>query len=107
MSGGISGDVLAIGAFVFMLAVFIGFELISKVPTTLHTPLMSGTNAIHGIVLIGALTVAASAQGTVGTVIAAAAVVLGAINVVGGFVVTDRMLSMFRRRPGRDDQEHR
>ena len=97
----VTGDVLAIGAFVFVLAVFIGFELISKVPTTLHTPLMSGTNAIHGIVLVGALTVAATAQGTAGTVIAVVAVALGAINVVGGFVVTDRMLGMFKRRPER------
>lgn len=94
------GGALLIGAFVFVLAVFIGFDLISKVPATLHTPLMSGTNAIHGIVLVGALVVAAGVRGTEGTVIAFFAVLLGTINVVGGFVVTDRMLEMFKRRPG-------
>ncbi|MGH7611217.1 MAG: NAD(P) transhydrogenase subunit alpha [Candidatus Dormibacteria bacterium] len=98
------GGTLLIGLFIFVLAVFIGFELISKVPATLHTPLMSGTNAIHGIVLVGALVVAAGVHGTLGTVIAFLAVLLGTINVVGGFVVTDRMLQMFKRRPdtGRD-----
>ena len=89
---------LSIDAFVFVLAVFVGFELISKVPATLHTPLMSGTNAIHGIVLVGALIVASQASGTVGEIIAFAAVLLGTLNVVGGFVVTDRMLRMFRKR---------
>jgi NAD(P) transhydrogenase subunit alpha len=92
----VTSDTLAIGAFVFALAVFVGFELITKVPATLHTPLMSGTNAIHGIVLVGALTIAASAHNTIGNVIAVAAVLLGTINVVGGFVVTDRMLEMFK-----------
>ncbi|MGH7610257.1 MAG: NAD(P) transhydrogenase subunit alpha [Candidatus Dormibacteria bacterium] len=96
------GGTLLIGLFIFVLAVFIGFELISKVPATLHTPLMSGTNAIHGIVLVGALVVAAGVHGTVGTVIAFLAVLLGTINVVGGFVVTDRMLQMFKRRPDSD-----
>ena len=97
-----SGDTLAAGFFVFVLAVFIGYELISKVPATLHTPLMSGTNAIHGIVLVGALTIAAGVAGhdTLGQVIAVVACALGAINVVGGFVVTDRMLGMFKaKRP--------
>ncbi|HKR99360.1 MAG TPA: NAD(P) transhydrogenase subunit alpha [Candidatus Dormibacteraeota bacterium] len=94
-----SGQTLAFGAFVFALAVFVGFLLISKVPTMLHTPLMSGTNFIHGIVLVGALTVAASAHDTLGYVIAVAAVLLGTLNVVGGWVVTDRMLHMFKRRP--------
>jgi H+-translocating NAD(P) transhydrogenase subunit alpha len=89
---------LALGAFIFALAVFVGFLLISKVPTMLHTPLMSGTNFIHGIVLVGALTVAASANDTLGYIIAIAAVLLGTLNVVGGWVVTDRMLQMFRRR---------
>ena len=95
----VSSQDLAIGAFIFGLAVFVGFELITKVPATLHTPLMSGTNAIHGIVLVGALVVAASAGGAVGDTIAVAAVFLGTLNVVGGFVVTDRMLEMFRKKP--------
>jgi len=94
------GGTLLIGVFIFVLAVFIGFDLISKVPATLHTPLMSGTNAIHGIVLVGALTIAAGVHGTLGTIIAFLAVLLGTVNVVGGFVVTDRMLQMFKRRPG-------
>jgi len=99
-----SGQTLAFGAFVFALAVFVGFLLISKVPTMLHTPLMSGTNFIHGIVLVGALTVAASAHDTLGYVIAVAAVLLGTLNVVGGWVVTDRMLHMFRRRPSQAER---
>jgi NAD(P) transhydrogenase subunit alpha len=94
-----SGQTLAFGAFVFALAVFVGFLLISKVPTMLHTPLMSGTNFIHGIVLVGALTVAASAHDTLGYVISILAVLLGTLNVVGGWVVTDRMLQMFKGRP--------
>ena len=93
------GQSVAIGLFIFVLAIAIGFELITRVPATLHTPLMSGTNAIHGIVLVGALTTAAVAQGTAGQVIAFFAVLFGTINVVGGFVVTDRMLEMFKRRP--------
>jgi NAD(P) transhydrogenase subunit alpha len=92
-------DTIVVGIFIFVLAVFLGFELITKVPSILHTPLMSGTNAIHGIVLVGAITIAATAQGVLGGIIAVAAVTLGAINVVGGFVVTDRMLGMFRSRP--------
>jgi NAD(P) transhydrogenase subunit alpha len=86
---------------VLVLAGFVGFEVISKVPTTLHTPLMSGTNAIHGIVIVGGLlTVAAAAGGWVGIVLGTVAVIFGTINVVGGFLVTDRMLEMFRtRRP--------
>jgi NAD(P) transhydrogenase subunit alpha len=86
----------------FVLAVFIGFEVISKVPTILHTPLMSGSNAIHGIILVGALLIAAHAQTPVEIVLGFVAVVLATINVVGGFVVTDRMLEMFKgRQPGR------
>ncbi len=86
---------------VFVLAAFVGFEVISKVPTILHTPLMSGSNAIHGIILVGAMAVAARANGPVEIVLGLAAVILAAINVVGGFVVTDRMLEMFKaRRPG-------
>jgi len=86
---------------ILVLAAFVGFEVISKVPTTLHTPLMSGTNAIHGIVIVGGLlTVGALAGGWVGTALGTVAVIFGTINVVGGFLVTDRMLEMFRgRRP--------
>jgi H+-translocating NAD(P) transhydrogenase subunit alpha len=85
---------------VLALAVFVGFEVISKVPTMLHTPLMSGTNAIHGIVIVGAIIVVGEhLGGTLATVFGFIAVVFGTINVVGGFLVTDRMLQMFRRRP--------
>ena len=84
---------------VLVLAIFVGFEVISKVPTMLHTPLMSGTNAIHGIVLVGAIVVAGLPhQATWIRVVALAAVALATMKVVGGFVVTDRMLQMFRRR---------
>ena len=91
---------------VLMLAVFVGFEVISKVPTTLHTPLMSATNAIHGIVLAGAIVIVArlfTGDATTGlTILAIAAVTLGAINVFGGFAVTERMLQMFKRKePGK------
>ena len=89
---------------IFALAVFLGFELISRVPTLLHTPLMSGTNAIHGIVLVGAMLIAGSADSTLEQWLAFVAVVFGTINVVGGFLVTDRMLEMFKRKPPeRDD----
>ncbi len=93
-----SGDIL-LGAYIFILAIWVGNEVISKVPTTLHTPLMSGANAIHGIIIVGALLVATALPGPVGTVLGFLAVVLGTINVVGGFVVTDRMLQMFKARP--------
>jgi NAD(P) transhydrogenase subunit alpha len=83
---------------IFVLAVFLGFELISRVPTLWHTPLMSGTNAIHGIVLVGAMLIAGSAESTLEQVLAFVAVVFATINVVGGFLVTDRMLEMFKRR---------
>jgi NAD(P) transhydrogenase subunit alpha len=82
----------------FVLSVFVGFEVISKVPTILHTPLMSGSNAIHGIILVGALLIAANAQTPLQIVIGFVAVVLATTNVVGGFVVTDRMLEMFKGR---------
>jgi NAD(P) transhydrogenase subunit alpha len=82
----------------FVLAIFIGFEVISKVPTILHTPLMSGSNAIHGIILVGALLIAASAHTPLQAVLGFVAVVLATTNVVGGFVVTDRMLEMFKGR---------
>ena len=84
---------------VFALAIFVGIEVISKVPSMLHTPLMSGTNAIHGIVLVGAMLVAGTADSTLEQVLAFVAVVFGTINIVGGFLVTDRMLEMFKRRP--------
>jgi NAD(P) transhydrogenase subunit alpha len=81
---------------VFVLGLLVGFEVISKVPATLHTPLMSGANAIHGIVLVGALLVAAQAHDFAGYVFAFVAVAFASMNVVGGYVVTDRMLHMFR-----------
>jgi NAD(P) transhydrogenase subunit alpha len=84
---------------VFVLAAFVGIEVISKVPAMLHTPLMSGTNAIHGIVLVGALLVAGVGGSGFSTIIGLIAVLFGSINVVGGFVVTERMLQMFKRRP--------
>jgi H+-translocating NAD(P) transhydrogenase subunit alpha len=90
---------------ILVLAIFVGFEVISKVPTTLHTPLMSATNAIHGIVVAGAIvaTVALFNSGNTSvvlTIVAIAAVTLGAINVFGGFAVTERMLQMFKRKEG-------
>jgi H+-translocating NAD(P) transhydrogenase subunit alpha len=83
----------------FVLAIFVGIEVISKVPTILHTPLMSGTNAIHGIILVGAIVIAAGASTPVNIAIGLVAVILATTNVVGGFVVTDRMLEMFKGRP--------
>jgi H+-translocating NAD(P) transhydrogenase subunit alpha len=85
---------------ILVLAAFVGYEVVSKVPTMLHTPLMSGANAVHGVIVVGAMLVAASADDPLRIVLALVAVVLGTINVVGGFVVTDRMLEMFRRRRG-------
>jgi NAD(P) transhydrogenase subunit alpha len=82
----------------FVLAIFIGFEVISKVPPILHTPLMSGSNAIHGIILVGSLIIASGARTPVEIVLGFVAVLLATINVVGGFVVTDRMLEMFKGR---------
>jgi NAD(P) transhydrogenase subunit alpha len=82
---------------IFVLAIFVGVEVISKVSSTLHTPLMSGANAIHGVILIGAILVAGSAQSTAILVLGLIAVILASINMVGGFVVTDRMLVMFSR----------
>ena len=88
---------------IFVLAAFVGFEVISKVPTTLHTPLMSQTNAIHGIVLLGGLIVIGSADDTLEKVIGTIAIAFGTINVVGGFLVTDRMLGMFKNKPAPAD----
>ena len=85
---------------VFVLAAFVGIEVVSKVPSILHTPLMSGSNAIHGIVLVGALTIMGEAHGTAQLVLGFLAVFLATLNVVGGFVVTDRMLEMFKGKPG-------
>jgi len=83
---------------IFVLSVFVGFEVISKVSTTLHTPLMSGANAIHGVILVGAVIVTGQAENNLELWLGLAAVVLATINMVGGFVVTDRMLEMFRPR---------
>lgn len=82
----------------FVLAIFIGFEVISKIPAILHTPLMSGSNAIHGIILVGALLIAASAQTPTQVAFGFVVIMLATTNVVGGFVVTDRMLALFKRR---------
>jgi proton-translocating NAD(P)+ transhydrogenase subunit alpha len=89
---------------IFALAVFLGFELIAKVPTMLHTPLMSGTNAIHGIVLIGAMLIVGTADSTLEKALGFVAVVFGTINIVGGFLVTDRMLEMFKQRRPHEDE---
>ena len=91
---------------ILVLAAFVGFEVISKVPNTLHTPLMSGTNAIHGIVLLGALLVlGTSGDSTFNKIILTIAIAFGTINIVGGFLVTDRMLHMFKKRPAPTSDE--
>lgn len=90
---------------IFILAVFVGFEVVSKVSTTLHTPLMSGANAIHGVILVGAIIVADHASTTLELVLAIIAIVLATINMVGGFVVTDRMLEMFKGKKKNTDGE--
>jgi len=90
------------GIVVFVLAAFIGFEVISKVPPTLHTPLMSGANAISGITIVGAVIAAGLGSGIVAGILGFLAVTFATINVVGGFLVTDRMLEMFKKRPSRD-----
>jgi NAD/NADP transhydrogenase alpha subunit len=86
--------------FILVLAAFVGYEVVSKVPTMLHTPLMSGANAIHGVIVVGAMLVAATADDPLHIALALVGMILGTINVVGGFVVTDRMLEMFKRGPG-------
>ena len=94
---------LVIELTIFVLAIFLGFEVISKVPPLLHTPLMSGTNAIHGIVIVGAMLVAGmEGADTLTRIVGFVAVVLASANVVGGFVVTDRMLEMFKKREPRE-----
>ena len=90
---------LVIELTILALAIFLGFEVISKVPTMLHTPLMSGTNFIHGIVIVGAIAVLGYADDTFTRIVGFVALVLAAANVVGGWFVTDRMLEMFKRRP--------
>jgi NAD(P) transhydrogenase subunit alpha len=91
---------------ILVLAIFLGFEVISKVPTLLHTPLMSGTNAIHGIIIVGAMLVAGLGhQDTLTRIVGILAVVLASANVVGGFVVTDRMLEMFKKREPRKQSD--
>ena len=87
---------------IFVLSVFVGFEVVSKVSTILHTPLMSGANAIHGVILVGAVLVTGGADSAVELTLGLVAVVLATVNVVGGFVVTDRMLGMFRSTPRRE-----
>jgi NAD(P) transhydrogenase subunit alpha len=99
-------DPLIIGIIVFVLAAFVGFEVITKVPQTLHTPLMSGSNAISGITIVGSLLALRTiTDGALSTILAVAAVIAAMVNVVGGFLVTDRMLQMFRRPARRGDEE--
>lgn len=84
--------------YLLLLMIFVGIELIEKVPSVLHTPLMSGANAIHGVVIIGAIIIMGQAENTLSTILGFIAVILGTLNVVGGFVVTDRMLEMFKKK---------
>ena len=92
-------DQLLTSLAIFTLAILVGFEVISKVPATLHTPLMSGANSIHGIVLVGSMVIAASATDLLSQLLSFVAVAFATMNVVGGYVVTDRMLQMFKRKP--------
>ena len=94
-------EVFISGIVVFVLAAFVGLEVISKVPPTLHTPLMSGANAISGITIVGAVIAAGTGEGTFAVVLGFLAVTAATINVVGGFLVTDRMLEMFKKKPGK------
>lgn len=93
-------SILLIELYVLVLAIFAGFEVITKVPPTLHTPLMSGANAISGVTVLGAVLVAGQGDATAATILGVVAIVLSTVNVVGGFMVTDRMLQMFKK--GRD-----
>ena len=93
------GNALLQYATVLMLTIFVGIEIIAKVPSILHTPLMSGSNAIHGVILVGAMLVLGSANTTPEEILGFVAVILATLNVVGGFVVTDRMLEMFKAKP--------
>jgi NAD(P) transhydrogenase subunit alpha len=101
----LSAFALLAALFILVLAAFVGYEVVSKVPTMLHTPLMSGANAVHGVIVVGAMLVAASAEGPLRIVLALIGVTLGTINVVGGFVVTDRMLEMFKKRPSPEERK--
>ena len=92
-------DTLLNALTLFVIAILVGFAVISKVPATLHTPLMSGANSIHGIVLVGAMLIAAEVDDPIGYLLALIAVAFATMNVVGGYVVTDRMLQMFKKRP--------
>ncbi len=98
-------DQFIVGIIVFVLASFVGFEIISKVPRTLHTPLMSGANAISGITIVGAILASAMGSGTFAAILGFLAVMLAMINVVGGFLVTDRMLEMFKKIPRKSESE--
>lgn len=98
-------DQFIVGIIVFVLASFIGFEIIAKVPRTLHTPLMSGANAISGITIVGAILASATGSGTFAAILGFLAVMLAMINVVGGFLVTDRMLEMFKKIPRKSESE--
>ena len=96
-----SAEQLIVGLYVFMLATFVGYQVIARVPPLLHTPLMSGTNAISGISLVGSLVAAGAHHNLVSTILGFVAVICASINVVGGFLITDRMLRMFKKRgPG-------
>ena len=96
------GIPLIIAMYIFVLALFVGFELIIKVPPTLHTPLMSGANAISGITIIGAMVVVGPKDTSAAVILGFAALILATVNVIGGFMVTHRMLKMFRRKPGEE-----
>ena len=92
---------LLVGIYVFVLACFVGFEIITKIPPTLHTPLMSGANAISGITLVGSIAAASSGEIVISSILAFVAIIFATINVVGGFLVTDRMLGMFGKKRAR------
>jgi NAD(P) transhydrogenase subunit alpha len=102
MTEALDPQALVDALFILVLAAFVGYEVVSKVPTMLHTPLMSGANAVHGVIVVGAIIVTATADSPLQLALGLVGVILGTINVVGGFVVTDRMLEMFRGR--RDDR---
>jgi len=99
------GNVLLQYATVLMLSIFVGIEIIAKVPSILHTPLMSGSNAIHGVILVGSMLVLGSATNNLEEILGFLAVILATLNVVGGFVVTDRMLEMFKAKPAKSSKK--
>ena len=101
MTEALDPQALVDALFILVLAAFVGYEVVSKVPTMLHTPLMSGANAVHGVIVVGAIIVTATASSPLQLALGLAGVLLGTVNVVGGFVVTDRMLEMFRGRRDR------